>query len=39
VSIAGEPYLAVYHPNIQHRALYALSMSEGYEVEPDEPES
>ncbi|MFY0571167.1 hypothetical protein ACN28E_46065 [Archangium lansingense] len=41
VSIAGEPYLAVYHPNIQHRALYPLSMSNGYEdeeeEEPDEP--
>ncbi|WNG26067.1 hypothetical protein F0U62_20120 [Cystobacter fuscus] len=39
VSIAGEPYLAVYHPNINHRALYPLSMSEGYEVGPDEPEN
>ena len=38
VSIAGEFYLAVYHPNIKHRALYPLSMSEGYEVEPDEPQ-
>lgn len=39
VSIAGEPYLAVYHPNIQHRALYPLSMANGYEEEeePDEP--
>jgi len=37
VSIAGEFYLTVYHPNIHHRALYPLSMSKGYEVEPDEP--
>lgn len=37
VSIAGEFYLAVYHPNINHRALYPLSMARGYEVEPDEP--
>jgi hypothetical protein len=36
VSIAGEPYLAAYHPNIQHRALYPLSMADGYEVEDDE---
>ena len=38
VSISGEPYLAVYHPNIQHRALYPLSMGNGYEVEDDEEE-
>jgi hypothetical protein len=38
VSIAGEFYLAVYHPNIQHRALYPLSMGNGYEVEDDEEE-
>ncbi|MCY1081665.1 hypothetical protein [Archangium lansingense] len=38
VSIAGEPYLAVYHPNIQHRALYPLSMSNGYEIEDEEEE-
>jgi hypothetical protein len=38
VSIAGEPYLAVYHPNIQHRALYPLSMADGYEEEDDEEE-
>ncbi|MFY0528700.1 hypothetical protein ACN28I_37890 [Archangium gephyra] len=38
VSIAGEPYLAVYHPNLQHRALYPLSMANGYEVEDDEEE-
>ncbi|HYO52285.1 hypothetical protein [Archangium sp.] len=37
VSVAGEIYLAVYHPNIHHRALYPLSMATGYEVEPDEP--
>lgn len=38
VSIAGEPYLAVYHPNINHRALYPLSMANGYEEEDDEEE-
>ncbi|WP_200883820.1 hypothetical protein [Archangium violaceum] len=38
VSIAAEPYLAVYHPNIQHHALYPLSMADGYEVEDDEVE-
>jgi hypothetical protein len=38
VSIAGEPYLAVYHPNIGHRALYPLSMVKGYELPPDEPQ-
>lgn len=38
VSISGEFYLAVYHPNIKHRALYPLSMSGGYEVEPDAPQ-
>jgi hypothetical protein len=31
VSIAGEPYLAAYYPNIDHRALYPLSMARGYE--------
>jgi hypothetical protein len=30
VSIAGEPYVAAYYPNIDHRALYPLSMAEGY---------
>lgn len=41
VSIAGEPYLAVHHSNINHRALYPLSMADGYEVnyevESEEP--
>lgn len=37
VSVAGEPYLAVYHPNIGHRALYPLSMARGYELEPEAP--
>ncbi|MFL5351806.1 MAG: hypothetical protein ACJ8AN_04110 [Archangium sp.] len=37
VSISGEPYLAVYHPNIGHRALYPLSMARAYEPEPEEP--
>ena len=32
VSIAGEPYLAVHHSNVNHRALYPLSMADGYEV-------
>jgi hypothetical protein len=39
VRISGEVYLAVYHPNIDHRALYPLSMADGYvintEVEPE----
>jgi hypothetical protein len=35
VSIGGEFYLAAYHPNIGHRALYPLSMADGYEDEPD----
>ena len=35
VSIAGELYLAVYHPNIHHRALYPLSMARGYEMPSD----
>jgi hypothetical protein len=39
VLISGEIYLAVYHPNINHRALYPLSMADGYvintEVEPE----
>lgn len=38
VSIGGEFYLAAYHPNIRHRALYPLSMADGYEDEPDEPQ-
>jgi len=33
ISIAGDLYLAAYHPNIGHRALYPLSMAEGYELE------
>jgi hypothetical protein len=32
VSIAGQLYLAAYYSNIGHRALYPLSMAEGYEV-------
>jgi hypothetical protein len=35
VSVAGEPYLAVYYPNIDHRALYPLSMAKGYEEPSD----
>jgi hypothetical protein len=37
VSIGGEPYLAVYHPNIGHRALYPLSLAQEYEAESDGP--
>jgi hypothetical protein len=33
VTIASALYLAAYHPNINHRALYPLSMAEGYEEE------
>ncbi|PTL80090.1 hypothetical protein [Vitiosangium sp. GDMCC 1.1324] len=36
VTIAGEFFLAAYHPNINHRALYPLSMAEGYEEEAEE---
>jgi hypothetical protein len=36
VSIAGEFYLAVYYPNIHHRVLFPLSLSEGYEEEPED---
>ena len=36
VSIAGEFYLAVYYPNIQHRALFPLSLSVGYEKEAED---
>jgi hypothetical protein len=35
VSIGGEFYLAAYHPNVRHRALYPLSLADGYEDEPD----
>jgi hypothetical protein len=35
VSVAGEPYLAVYYPNIDHRTLYPLSMAKGYEEPSD----
>ncbi|MCY1079636.1 hypothetical protein [Archangium lansingense] len=35
VTIAGEFYLAAYHRNINHRALYPLSMAEGYEEETE----
>lgn len=33
LSVAGEFYLAAYYPHIDRRALYPLSMAEGYEVE------
>lgn len=35
VSIAGEFYLAAYYPNLDHRALYPLSLAK--RVEPGEP--
>jgi hypothetical protein len=35
ISIAGDIYLAAYYPNLGHRALYPLSMAEGYEVESE----
>jgi len=36
VSIAGVPYLAAYYPNLGHRALYPLSLANGYQVESSE---
>jgi hypothetical protein len=36
VSIAGVPYLAAYYPNLDQRALYPLSLADGYEVESGE---
>jgi hypothetical protein len=35
--IAGEFYLAAYYPNINHRALYPLSMAESDEEETEGP--
>jgi hypothetical protein len=35
VSVAGEFYVAAYYSNIHHRALFPLSLGDGYE-EPDE---
>jgi hypothetical protein len=41
VRISGEAYLAVYHPNVDHRALYPLSLADGFvintEVESESP--
>jgi hypothetical protein len=37
VQVGGEFYLAVYHPNLNHRALYPLSMADKYNIEPDTP--
>jgi hypothetical protein len=37
VMIAGELHLAVYHPNINHRALYPLSMAASDEEETEGP--
>lgn len=39
ISIAGELYLAAYYPNINHRALFPLSLAEGYQVSPDDTRS
>jgi hypothetical protein len=36
VSIAGEFYVAAYYSYLHHRALFPLSMAEGFEAEPDE---
>jgi hypothetical protein len=33
VTIGSEFYLAAYHPNVNHRALYPLSLAEGYRDE------
>ncbi|WNG38147.1 hypothetical protein F0U61_34120 [Archangium violaceum] len=39
VLISGEVYLAVYHPNVNYRALYPLSMADGFEINTEvEPE-
>jgi hypothetical protein len=35
VSIAGEFYLAAHYPNIDHRALFPLSMAEGRDLKGD----
>ena len=37
VTIAGEFYLAAYHPNINYRALYPLSMAANDEEEMEGP--
>ncbi|ATB38356.1 hypothetical protein CYFUS_003790 [Cystobacter fuscus] len=34
IQISGEPYLAVYHPNINHRSIYSFSIA----ARVDEPE-
>lgn len=35
IMIAGEPHLAVYHPNIKHRSIYSLSIA----IEVEKPEA
>jgi hypothetical protein len=35
IQISGEPYLAVYHPNINHRSIYPFSMAARVEA-PEE---
>jgi hypothetical protein len=40
VLISGDVYLAVHHPNVNHRALYPLSLADGFEINTEvEPES
>jgi hypothetical protein len=36
VTIAGDPYLAAFHPNINHRVLYPLSMAEDDKQETED---
>lgn len=38
VSIAGERYLAASYPNLGHRALFPMSLADGYEVKSGELE-
>lgn len=37
IQIAGEPHLAVHHPNIRHRSIYPFSMAEEQEGPPRGP--
>jgi hypothetical protein len=37
VLVGNEIYLAAYYPNINHRALFPLSMAKGHESEPEQP--
>jgi hypothetical protein len=38
VLVGNEIYLAAYYPNINHRALFPLSMAKGHESEPEQPQ-